>query len=97
MDRFGVIVDELDCFPHLRLLRFRLGNPQHLLVEIEPDSLHAAAGQTEGQITGTAADIERHVAWLRAHELEDTPFPIAVQAKALKIIDQVVAPRDNGE
>src|SRR5205823_6478348 len=97
MNRFSVTLDELDRFPHFRLLRFRFSDPQHLFVEIEPDRLDAAASQTKGDITRTAADIERRLARLWNRKLDHAPFPITVQTKALQIIHQVITPRDKRE
>ena len=74
-----------------------LRNSQHLFVEIQSDRLRAATGQRERQIARAAADVEGLVAGPHAGQFDDPPFPVAVEAEALQIVNQVVMRGDRGE
>ena len=70
---------------------------QHPFSEIQPGYLHAPPGQTQGEVTGATAEVQRVLARLRAGQLDQASLPMPVQAKALEIIDQVIARRDSGK
>lgn len=67
---------------------------QHARTEIRSDDLRTRGGERFGEVAGAAANIESAVAGLDGGELEQAAFPIAVQAKALKVVDQIVTARD---
>ena len=75
----------------------RGGNFEHLRAEIESGCFRAAPRQGEGDVAGAAAKIEGAAAWFRGGQFGDAAFPAAVQPEALKIVEQIITPRDGGE
>ncbi len=85
-----------------RPLRLEVGNSalrdvQHPLAEVQAGHAGPAPGERCRQVARAAAEIQRSLPGLRAGQLDHAPFPKAMQAKALQIIDQIVARCDAGE
>ena len=73
------------------------GDFEHGLAEIKAGRCRALLREREREVAGAAAQIERAVAPPDLRELDDAAFPEPVQAEALQVIDQIVAPGDGGE
>ena len=67
---------------------------EHLFAEVEGGDVAALLGEQERDIARTAAKIEDAIAGLRSAQLPKPTFPESVQAEALKVVDEVVAPGD---
>ena len=73
------------------------GNFEHFWAEVESGGFRAAPGEGEGDVAGAAAQIEGAGAGGGGGEGGHAAFPAAVQAEALEVVEQIVAPRDGGE
>jgi len=80
------------CFAPTRFCHF-----QHLRAEVQTTGFRAAPGEGEGDVAGAAAQIESAGTGRRGSEGGDAAFPAAVQAEALEVVEQIVAPRDGSE
>ena len=67
---------------------------KHPFAEIQPDDLDAALRQRQGQISSAAAQVQRAFARPWPRQPDEAPFPIAVQAETLEIVEPVVAGGD---
>ena len=70
---------------------------EHGLAEIKAGCRRAALRERQREVAGAATQIEREVARLDLRELDDAAFPESVQAEALQVVDQIIAPGDGGE
>ena len=68
-----------------------------MFAEIQSGRFRAAPGEGEGDVAGAAAQIEGAGAGRSGGEAADAAFPAAVQAEALEVVEQIVAPRNGGE
>lgn len=73
------------------------GDGEHGIAEIAADDAGTSGMEGLGDVAGSAADIESLDAGRYGGELEHAALPIAVEAKALEIIDEVVTARDTVE
>ena len=80
-----------------RLPASRRRDFKHLRAEVEPDGFRAAMREGEGDVAGAAAQIEGAGAGFRSGQFGDAAFPAAVQAEALKVVEQIVAARNGGK
>jgi hypothetical protein len=83
-------------------LRFQIalsrgGDLEHLSAEIKAGGFRAAPGEREGDVTGATAQIEGAAAFFYLRQIRDAPFPAAVQAEALEVVQKIVATGDAGE
>jgi hypothetical protein len=74
-----------------------LSHFEHFFAEVESGGFRAVPGDGEGDVAGAAAQIEGAVAGLHPRQFNNAAFPAAVQAEALEVVEQVVAPRNGGE
>ena len=51
----------------------------------------------KGEVAGAAAQIERAIAGLNGGQFNDAAFPAPVQAEALQVVEQIIAPGDGGK
>ena len=73
------------------------GDVEHRLAEIHAGGVGAASRESEREVAGAAAQIERAVARFGLRQLDNPAFPETVQAEALEVVDQIVSPGDGGE
>jgi hypothetical protein len=73
------------------------GDFKHRRAEINAGDLRAAPRERQREVAGAAAQIERAIPGLNGGEFDDAAFPAPVQAEALQVVEQIVAPRDGGE
>ncbi|MFM1941882.1 MAG: hypothetical protein RI897_864 [Verrucomicrobiota bacterium] len=74
-----------------------LGVAQHGEAEVDGDGGGAGFLEAQGDIAGSGADIERELMGLGCGLLDELVFPVAVEAEALDIVDEVVSFGDGGE
>ena len=70
---------------------------QHRLAEINADGVTATLCQSQGQVPGAAAYIERPFSRLSGGKSNDLALPPSMQTQALHVIDQVIALGDTGK
>ena len=67
---------------------------KHRLAKIQCDDLRAFSRERERHVASATAQIQRAFAGLNLGQPDQSALPVPVQAEALKVIDQVVAPRN---
>lgn len=74
-----------------------LGVVQHGEAKVDGDGGGAGFLEAQGDIAGSGTDIEGEVLGLRCGLLDELVFPVAVEAEALDVVDEVVSFGDGSE
>ena len=67
------------------------------MTEIEADSVGSGSGQSEGDIAGSAANVQRVVSGLEACLDDHLLLPKPVHSEALEVVDYIISRSDGGK
>ena len=68
-----------------------MGDGQHRATEITADGARPCAVERFGEVAGAATNVERGFALADSGQNQHAALPKAMQAEALKVIDQIIA------
>jgi hypothetical protein len=70
---------------------------KHFPAKIQSDDFRATLCERKCDVAGATAQIERAVSGFHSGKFGDAAFPVPVEAEALEIVEQIVAPGNGGE
>ena len=73
------------------------GDFKHLRTKVKADGFCAALREGEGNVAGAAAEVQRAGAGRGGGEFHHAAFPTPMQAKALQVVQKIVATGNAGE